>query len=147
MVRVQFAPTPLGQEPALLHADGYMGAVSVGFRPLEWQIRRGIRTGLPVGMHFHRQELLEVSVVSLPANPEALRKALSDSRLQTDPHSFDSAQGRSDLPPEEEGTETPEALRQQPDGLVWSGARRRVSARIPTGQTQPWRRCEPCARP
>lgn len=105
MARVQFAPTPLGRELALLHADGYMGAVSVGFRPLEWEIRRDARTGFPVGLHFHRQELLEISVVSLPANPEALRKALSGSRLQTTGSSPES-----------------EARSQEPDGLVWMTA-------------------------
>lgn len=76
MATVRFAPTPLGRELALLTADGYLRAVSVGFRPIEWEVRRDPRTGFALGAHFHRQELLEISVVSLPANPEALRKAL-----------------------------------------------------------------------
>lgn len=46
---------------------GFLNATSVGFNPLEWTINeeRG-------GIDFERQELLEFSIVPVPANPEAL---------------------------------------------------------------------------
>ena len=74
LATIRFAPTDLGRELALLAADGYLRAVSVGFRPIQWEVRRDSRTGAALGAHFLRQELLEISVVSLPANPQALRK-------------------------------------------------------------------------
>ena len=80
MATIRFADTPLGLEISRLQADDYMRAVSAGFRPIKWELRRDAR-GLPLGMHFHQQELLEISVVSIPANPETLRKALADNQL------------------------------------------------------------------
>lgn len=45
--------------------DGFLNAFSVGFRPLEWEdAEKGIR--------FLKSELLEISAVPVPANPEAL---------------------------------------------------------------------------
>lgn len=54
---------------------GFMRAVSVGFRALEFEEResqqpKGLRT-----IHFIKQELLEVSAVPIPAHPAALKKA------------------------------------------------------------------------
>ncbi len=49
----------------LVKAD-ILGAVSVGFLPLEWE---PIRNG---GYRFTSWELLELSIVSTPANPDAL---------------------------------------------------------------------------
>ena len=55
-----------------LYKGGYMRAVSVGFMPLAAPTRitdsEGNATG---GYEFTSQELLELSAVSLPANPEA----------------------------------------------------------------------------
>lgn len=45
---------------------GFVRAVSVGFRPLKWAFRDD------GGVDFAEQELLELSFVSIPANPEAL---------------------------------------------------------------------------
>lgn len=54
---------------------GFIRATSVGFRPLEWDFtedeERGGDDWFP-GIDFQRQELTEFSVVSVPANPEAL---------------------------------------------------------------------------
>lgn len=53
---------------------GFLNAVSVGFRPLEWEIAEDRDEGdswfAPVD--FIEQELLEYSVVPIPANPHAL---------------------------------------------------------------------------
>lgn len=55
--------------------DGWMSATSVGFRPLKWDFtddpERGADDWWP-GVDFHEQELVEFSIVTVPANPEAL---------------------------------------------------------------------------
>lgn len=51
--------------------QGILKAVSVGFKPLEAEPLKG------GGLHFKRQELLEASVVSIPALPSALALAKS----------------------------------------------------------------------
>ncbi len=71
MATIRYADTALGQEIARLNAGGYMAAVSVGFKPLNWEPR--FDKGTPVGLHCHRQELLEISAVPVPANASALR--------------------------------------------------------------------------
>jgi HK97 family phage prohead protease len=55
---------------------GILRAVSVGFRSLERQPRKDAE-GRYVGEHFVRQELIETSVVSVPANANALAVAKS----------------------------------------------------------------------
>jgi HK97 family phage prohead protease len=44
---------------------GFLRATSVGFRPVKWHTRAD-------GVDFEEQELLEFSVVPIPANPDAL---------------------------------------------------------------------------
>ena len=51
---------------------GMMRGESVGFKPLEFEEMNG------GGILFKKQELLEISLVSVPANPEALRRSLGD---------------------------------------------------------------------
>ena len=53
---------------------GVMRAVSVGFRPLEFE-----RSG--DGMLFKKQELLELSAVSVPAHPHALARMMGARRF------------------------------------------------------------------
>lgn len=48
---------------------GFVKAVSVGFRPSKWSYNDA------GGVNFEEQELLELSFVSIPANPEALVEA------------------------------------------------------------------------
>lgn len=76
MATVRFAPTPTGQELALLAADGYLSAVSVGLIPLKWDFIHNEK-GLPTGMHIHQAELLEISTVPVPQNAEALKKGMA----------------------------------------------------------------------
>lgn len=58
-----------------LARDGFLSATSVGFRPLKWDFtddeERGADDWWP-GVDFLEQELVEFSIVSVPANPEAL---------------------------------------------------------------------------
>lgn len=67
---VKFAPEgiyPLADIVAGLSAAGVIAAGSVGFKPIEWVWND--KTG---GIDFKKQELMEFSIVSIPANPEAL---------------------------------------------------------------------------
>lgn len=52
---------------------GFLKTVSVGFQPLEWSLSKD--RSRPGGVDFKRQELLEISVVPIPANPNALVQA------------------------------------------------------------------------
>jgi HK97 family phage prohead protease len=57
---------------------GFIGATSVGFRPVKWDYTndkdRGADDWFP-GIDFAEQELVEFSIVTVPANPEALIEA------------------------------------------------------------------------
>ena len=78
---VQFVPAdvpiygPRAEGIRQLCTAGFLFATSVGFRPLEWSFTedeaRGAGDWFP-GIDFKRQELMEVSIVSVPANPDAL---------------------------------------------------------------------------
>jgi len=52
---------------------GYLNAVSVGFKPIEWKMVD--RESNSFGYDFLKQELLEYSVVPVPAHPGALVEA------------------------------------------------------------------------
>lgn len=52
---------------------GFLRAVSVGFQPIEWSLSKD--KGRPGGVDFRKQELLEISIVPIPANPNALVQA------------------------------------------------------------------------
>jgi HK97 family phage prohead protease len=52
---------------------GFLRSASVGFLPHDFEISE--RTDMSVGFDFLKQELLEWSVVPVPANPEAVRVA------------------------------------------------------------------------
>lgn len=76
-----------------LIAQGILKAVSVGFKPIESEPMIG-------GVHFIRQELLECSVVGVPANPAALAVARS---LHVSPETIrqafgEQADGRQSVP-------------------------------------------------
>jgi HK97 family phage prohead protease len=50
---------------------GSLRTVSVGFVPLEWEPILHVESGRMTGFRFTEQELLEVSFVAVPANPNA----------------------------------------------------------------------------
>lgn len=73
-LRVQFAThiNPLARMAYELYRGGFLRAVSVGFIPLRWENGHE-RT--PWRRRFLEQELIEVSAVAVPANPNALALA------------------------------------------------------------------------
>lgn len=52
--------------------EGYLRAVSVGFKPLKWEQLKDEQGDPTWAYRFTKQELLEFSAVPIPANPEAL---------------------------------------------------------------------------
>jgi hypothetical protein len=74
---------PLGQTVAHQFRSGFLSAVSVGFQPGEAIRRNALDESHPHyaerGNVFRDNELLEISAVPIPANPEALaRRAMTD---------------------------------------------------------------------
>jgi len=73
IARMEFVPGevhPFAETVRQLVDGGFLKATSVGFRPLEWVFNEE-----RMGFDFKKQELLEFSIVPVPANPEALVEA------------------------------------------------------------------------
>ncbi len=66
---IRFAPTNRGEEVYQLFRSGMLSAFSVGFRP--GTVRTEQRDGREIKI-LADNELLEISAVAIPANPEAL---------------------------------------------------------------------------
>lgn len=73
--RIEFAVdiNPVARLAYDLYKGGFLNAVSVGFIPLEWEEGGG---ATKYRRKFIKQELLELSAVSIPANPNALANAV-----------------------------------------------------------------------
>jgi HK97 family phage prohead protease len=73
-LRVQFAThiNPLARMAYELYRGGFLRAVSVGFIPLRWE---NGHEHTPWRRRYLEQELIEVSAVPVPANPNALALA------------------------------------------------------------------------
>lgn len=89
LLRVQFATdvNPMARVAYGLYRGRFLNAVSVGFIPLRWE--NGDAGARPPGATVCRrkyleQELLEVSAVSIPANPNALQLGLRAGCLRRD---------------------------------------------------------------
>lgn len=70
---------PTGFQVGEFYKNGKMRAFSVGFRALEWEVNKD-RSGegpWDVAIDFTKQELLENSAVTIPANSDALADAKS----------------------------------------------------------------------
>ncbi|MEO0180323.1 MAG: HK97 family phage prohead protease [candidate division WOR-3 bacterium] len=76
VARTKFARTPLAEEIWQLYREGVLNAWSVSFIALRWE---PLASG---GRKYIRQELLEYSAVSVPANPEALNTLYRDGMLR-----------------------------------------------------------------
>ena len=66
---------PIAAEVARKSQQGYMNAVSVGFKPIKSKSRFDLPKNSPYyatkGTYFEQAELLEVSIVTIPANGDA----------------------------------------------------------------------------
>jgi HK97 family phage prohead protease len=76
IVKIQFANTPLAQEIKELVAEGFLNTLSIGFMPLQYKPNDNGN-----GIVYESVELLEVSIVSIPANPEAVVLRYLEDRL------------------------------------------------------------------
>ena len=81
--RIAMAPSAMGQELTKLIDSGFLNGASTGWRPTEWELRRDDKSRI-LGIHSHHQELLEVSIVGLPARADTLRQAALQDSLQAD---------------------------------------------------------------
>ena len=80
IIDVEFADAetnPFADIVYRLYMGGFMSAVSVGFIPIEWE--QGKKDGEPK-RKYTKQELLELSCVPVPSNPEAVMQSLQASR-------------------------------------------------------------------
>jgi HK97 family phage prohead protease len=78
VITVEFADAetyPFADTIYKLYLGGFLNAVSVGFIPIEWETG-GKKDGDPKKI-YTKQELLEVSAVPVPSNPDALQQARS----------------------------------------------------------------------
>src|SRR5512133_3571475 len=86
--RIQFATevNPVARIAYGLYKGGFLNAVSVGFIPLRWEDggnNSASAQGAPAPRRrFLEQELLEVSAVAIPANPDALAMGLKSGAIE-----------------------------------------------------------------
>ena len=72
----EFAPTAFAEQVSELYALGFMRGVSVGFIPLETEMRSSSHGRR--GYRYKRQELLEISAVPVPMHASALASGSPD---------------------------------------------------------------------
>jgi len=79
--RILFAQTRFAHEVCQLYKDGFLRGWSVGFVPRKWDVLTDENRKF-AGYHIKEWELLELSAVPVPANPEALTVALDKGRVR-----------------------------------------------------------------
>lgn len=113
----EFAGEDVSADAALvkrLWAGGYLNAISVGFIPLEWEKRKSADgEELERGYTITGWELLEFSIVPVPANQDALRLDLK--ALQTNSQSMG---GSVDVAAENGTTADPSTDTKEPDESI-----------------------------
>ncbi len=80
MIRVKFAEHELAETVYRLYQQGHLRAVSIGWAPLEYEPILDAE-GAQIGWDFLRNELLEVSAVPVPSDPDALMIAAASGSL------------------------------------------------------------------
>jgi hypothetical protein len=91
--RIEFATevNPVARIAYGLYKGGFLNAVSVGFIPLRWEdggsergaaLAGGDQRGTSPRRRYLEQELLEVSAVAIPANPDALALGLKSGAVE-----------------------------------------------------------------
>jgi HK97 family phage prohead protease len=84
--RIQFAveENPMAKLAYGLYKGGFLNAVSVGFIPIRWEDSPSSSSSSSslIRRKYLEQELLEVSAVSIPANPNALALGLKEGAIE-----------------------------------------------------------------
>jgi hypothetical protein len=82
--RIQFAveANPMARIAYALYKGGFLNAVSVGFIPIRWEDGSGSSSSSKCRRRYLEQELVEVSAVGIPANPEALALGLKSGAVE-----------------------------------------------------------------
>ena len=75
----EFSDDADAQRVRKLVDDGFLFSTSVGFDPIAWKFSSA--KGREMGIDFMEQELLEFSVVGVPANPDAVIKSASGTNI------------------------------------------------------------------
>jgi len=97
--------------------EGFLNMVSVGFLPTEWEaIDKD--DGPFGGRRYLKQELLEISFVPVPANPEA---AVQIREMGTEPIDMDKLYPQVELEDEEKGVIPFKATSTAPESSAWDG--------------------------
>ena len=89
--RIQFATKevhPFADTVFKLYGAGFLKGVSVGFIPKKREVMTDPQTGEFTGFKFLEQELIELSAVSVPDNPEALIQEAVDGVLNKEAAEF-----------------------------------------------------------
>jgi len=73
--KIQFAETENGKEWFYLYANKYMNASSIGFIPIDFEPNSS------GGYDFKTWELLELSLISVPCNPNAVQRAYKSGKI------------------------------------------------------------------
>jgi len=73
--KIQFAETDNGKEWFYLYSNKYMNASSIGFIPKEY------KPNDQGGYDFTKWELLELSMVAVPCNPNAVQRAFDEGKI------------------------------------------------------------------
>lgn len=131
MFTIKFSSKPFAQDVFDLIKEGMLNAVSVGFIPLKWD-EKGDYT-------FAEQELLELSVVPVPANPEALIANGVGEKITVQKHidgiisrmaEIVSKEKKEDPPKEDppqdaetKGAVSYDATEKADEGIAWDGAK------------------------
>ena len=102
MAEVNFDSRPFAKEVLRLYREGFLAGWSVGFVPKEWAVIND-DNGKFSGYHVAKWELVELSAVPVPANPEALTRELSEGRIQAPAL----RKALDDALPQEKETDTP----------------------------------------
>ncbi len=78
---IEFATSDFAEEVFQLVSNGFIQATSVGFLPIKYDYAKG--KDRPRGLDIDEQTLVEISLVSVPANPRALIEAAMAQGLST----------------------------------------------------------------
>jgi len=116
MFEVEFAPTEFAQEVRQLYEQGFLNTFSVGFLPLEYDYNE--KTG---GYIYKKVELLEISAVPVPANPNAV-VLLRSKGLLPDADTNPAQKGGEEMEPEVKGVIPYRKTPLAPENTPWDAA-------------------------